>query len=80
MHNEADKRKAPMSGKSAKKTPCAKKPTLATAKRAEMRERLRRQRHRDKSKLVLGRIRVKRRITSHDPITWRRDWTPKNQK
>ena len=66
--------------KSDDKTPSARKATVAKAKRAETRERLRRRRHRDKSKLVLGGIRVKRRITSHDSNTTHKDGTQRNRK
>ena len=74
------KGKGPTSGKSATKTPSAKTPTLAKAKRAETRERLRRRRYRDRSKLVLGGIRVKRRITSHDSTLSHQDGTQRNRK
>ena len=77
---DAVKGTATKSGKSAAKTPCAKKPTLAKAKSAETRERLRRRRHRDKSKLVLGGIRIKRRITSHDSTSSHRDGTQRKRK
>ena len=54
--------------KSAETTVSAKKATVSKAKRACSRERLRRRRQRENSKLVLGGTRIKRRVTSTDRI------------